>query len=72
MDLDKEILELLKYNSDEVQLSETLNIVIKSIPGAMEKLKSIDSEIGKLNYYLELMEIVDELEEFQEGKGIPN
>ena len=70
MNFEKNIKKELKSNRFEVQLSETLDIVTKSIPGAMEDLKSIDSEIEKLNYYLELMEIIDEIEKFQEGKGI--
>ena len=72
MDLEKEALEYLKANPEEIQFSETLNLVVESIPGAMKKLKSIDSEIEKLTYLNELCAIALKLDEFQEGKGIPN
>ena len=42
------------------------------IPGALEKLKSMKSELDKFYYYGELAEISAKLEEFKEGKEIPN
>ena len=42
MDYDKDIIEYLQSHPEETKFSETLEIVVKSIPGAMEKLKSID------------------------------
>ena len=69
MDLEKEALEYLKANPEEIQFSETLNIVVESIPGAMKKLKSIDGEIEKLTYLNELCAIALKLDEFQEGEG---
>ena len=62
----------MKSNPEEEQFSETLDIVVKSIPGAMGKLKSIDGEIDKFSYYQELCCIALKLEEFQEGKETPN
>jgi hypothetical protein len=42
------------------------------VPGALEKLKSMDGEYEKLHYYGELMEIARKLEEFKKGKEDPN
>jgi len=46
--------------------------IVDMMPGALEKLKSMDSDYDKLNYYHELSEIYEKLEEFKEGKEIPN
>ena len=72
MELDKDKIEYLKSHPEETKFSETLEIVVKSIPGAMEKLKSIDGEVEKLEYYNELLSIVQKLENFREGKESPN
>ena len=71
-ELDKDKIEYLKSHPEETKFSETLEIVVKSIPGAMEKLKSIDGEVEKLEYYNELLSIVQKLENFREGKENPN
>ena len=72
MDYDKDILEYLQSHPEETKFSETLELVVKSIPGAMEKLKSIDSELGKFFYYGELCKIASELDDMREGKVEPN
>jgi len=46
--------------------------IVDMIPGALEKLKSMKSELDKFYYYGELAEISAKLEEFKEGKEIPN
>jgi hypothetical protein len=46
--------------------------IVDMIPGALEKLKSMKSELDKFYYYGELSEIASKLEEFKEGKEIPN
>ena len=51
---------------------EELDEIVDMVPGALEKLKSMDGEYEKLFYYGELMEIARKLEEFKEGKEIPN
>ena len=72
MELDKDKIEYLKSHPEETKFSEELELVVKSIPGAMEKLKSIDGEVEKLEYYNELLSIVQKLENFREGKESPN
>ena len=72
MELDKDKIEYLKSHPEETKFSEELELVVKSIPGAMEKLKSIDSELGKYYYYEELCKIVSELDDMMEGKVEPN
>jgi hypothetical protein len=47
---------------------EELNDIVAMVPGALEKLKSMKSEIEKFHYYGELMEIAQKLEEFKKGK----
>jgi len=42
------------------------------MPGALEKLKSMNSKDDKMNYYNKLSEIYERLEEFIEGKALPN
>ena len=51
---------------------EELNDIVAMVPGALEKLKSMKSEIKKFHYYGELMEIAQKLEEFKKGKEDPN
>ena len=51
---------------------EELNDIVAMVPGALEKLKSMDGEYAKLHYYGELMEIARKLEEFKKGKEDPN
>ena len=51
---------------------EELNDIVAMVPGALEKLKSMDGEYEKLYYYGELMEIARKLEEFKKGKEAPN
>ena len=51
---------------------EELDEIVDMVPGALEKLKSMKSEIEKFHYYGELMEIAQKLEEFKEGKEDPN
>ena len=51
---------------------EGLDDIVDMIPGALEKLKSMESEYDKLHYYEELCEIASKLEEFKEGKELPN
>ena len=51
---------------------EELNNIVAMVPGALEKLKSMDGEYEKLYYYGELMEIARKLEEFKKGKEDPN
>ena len=51
---------------------EKLEEIVDMIPGALEKLKSMKSEIEKFHYYGELMEIAQKLEEFKKGKEDPN
>ena len=75
----KEISELdyseIAEKLDDIDTSEIfkpLEEVIDAIPGALEKLKSIDGEVEKLEYYNELMSIVRKLETFKEGEENPN
>ena len=49
-----------------------LDDIVAMVPGALEKLKSMKSEIEKFHYYGELMEIAQKLEEFKKGKEDPN
>ena len=51
---------------------EELVDIVAMVPGALEKLKSMKSEIEKFHYYGELMEIAQKLEEFKKGKEDPN
>ena len=51
---------------------EVLDEIVDMVPGALEKLKSMDGEYEKLHYYGELMEIARKLEEFKKGKEDPN
>ena len=51
---------------------EELDEIVDMVPGALEKLKSMDGEYEKLYYYGELMEIAQKLEEFKKGKEDPN
>ena len=46
--------------------------IVEIVPGALQKLKSMKSELDKFYYYGELAEISAKLEEFKEGKEIPN
>ena len=47
---------------------EGLDEIVDLVPGALEKLKSMNGEYEKLHYYGELMEIARKLEEFKKGK----
>ena len=51
---------------------EELDDIVGLVPGALEKLKSMDGEYEKLHYYGELMEIAQKIEEFKKGKEVPN
>ncbi len=51
---------------------EVLDEIVDMVPGALEKLKSIDGEVEKLEYYIELMAIAQKLDNFREGKEDPN
>jgi len=57
---------------DTSEIFKSLEEVIDAIPGALEKLKSIDGEVEKLEYYIELMAIAQKLDNFREGKEDPN
>ena len=63
-------------SAEEVMFSdsrlEKLEEIVDMIPGALEKLKSMKSEIKKFHYYGELMDIAQKLEEFKKGKEDPN
>ena len=72
-------LEMEKYGesaAEEVMFSdsrlEKLEEIVEMLPGALEKLKSMKSIDEKYYYYEELLEIASKLEEFKEGKEIPN
>jgi len=51
---------------------EKLEEIVDMVPGALEKLKSMESEDDKLNYYSELSAIHEKLEEFKKGKELLN
>ena len=57
---------------DTSEIFKPLEEVIDAITGALEKLKSIDGEVEKLEYYNELMAIALKLDNFREGKEDPN
>ena len=51
---------------------EELDEIVDMVPGTLEKLKSMESADEKWYYYEELCEIASKLEEFKEGKELPN
>ena len=65
--------ELLKELEDTSNSDwEGLDDVLALVPGALERLKGMEGEIEKWDYWAELFMIHEKMEEIKKGGELPN